>query len=523
MWNFNTSKMKKYLFFLVLGLLTVISCTKNFDDINTNPNVAEKVDPDFLFPTSVVNTARLLGDMEYEAGWTYGMYWTESGGAFVNFGTVDVTLEGWWRRFYINCISSLSKINQMYAADSNFTNRVLIAKIWESYIYSEMVSFWGPVPFTDAINEDIASSYDSESAIYHELIQNLISCSDSLDVNGDTYMSAADLIYAGDITKWKKFARSLALRLTMQIYQNDAAFAGPVLTELLADPARLITSNDDNAIFQWYAGSEQWNPLYQRFIYSPGDRRVNISEFLYMYLAPYADPRLSIFAEAAAASGEYSGRPITKAGIPPGADINPNPHAGRSDNDYSRPGDMWFAEEGYFSLLMFPEVCFLRAEAAYFGLSAESPKTLYYAGIDASLKMFGKENKAEQYKTVGGVAWGTYGAGTADWIGAILPQYKFTSEIKNPYKQIIIQSWLAMYPRGLDAWTLFRRSGIVQLPVLFSSDPSNTEIPVFSPLPERFKYPNEERVYNSEGYNEGVSYLEAGDLMYTPLLFSNNK
>src|SRR5512147_3153701 len=98
-WNFKNSKMKRNLFFIILGFIAFVSCTKDFDMINTNPNVAEKVDPDFLFPTSVVNTARLLEDIEYEAGWTYGMYWTESGGAFVNFGTVDVTLEGWWRRF----------------------------------------------------------------------------------------------------------------------------------------------------------------------------------------------------------------------------------------------------------------------------------------------------------------------------------------------------------------------------------------------------------------------------------------
>src|SRR5512145_1559640 len=92
-WNFKQNKMKKIIFFLTLGLLLMISCTKDFDEINTNPNVAEKVDPDYLFPASVLNTAKLLLDLEYEAGWTYGMYWTESGGAYVNFGTVDVTVQ----------------------------------------------------------------------------------------------------------------------------------------------------------------------------------------------------------------------------------------------------------------------------------------------------------------------------------------------------------------------------------------------------------------------------------------------
>ena len=241
--------------------------------------------------------------MEYEAGWTYGMYWTESGGAFVNFGTVDVTLEDWWRNIYINSLTSLTKINEMYGDDPNYANRVIIAKIWESYIYSQIVSFWGPVPFTEAINEKVASSYDSETTIYHTLISDLMTSADSLALNGDTYTPNADLVYGGNVVKWKKFARSLALRLTMQIQANDNEFARPVLDQLLAEPATLIGSNDDNAIFKWYKGQNQWSPLYQRFIYSPGDRHVNISEFLYMYMFPYEDPRLSVYAEPSVNNG----------------------------------------------------------------------------------------------------------------------------------------------------------------------------------------------------------------------------
>ena len=204
--------------------------------------------------------------------------------------------------------------------------------------------------------------------------------------------------------------------------------------------------------------------------------------------------------------------------------IPDNPHAGTSYNDYSRyPGDMWFREDGFSSIFAYSEICFLRAEAAYLGLSTETAKTLYYSGIDASMQMFGKESRAEAYKKINGIMWGTHGAGMTDWLGQVLPEYAVTSEIKNPYKQIIIQNWLAMYPRGLDAWTLFRRTGIVDLPVIFSSDPSNMEVQLNAPLPERLMYPEQERTYNTTGYDKGVSYLGNGDLMYTPLLFSTRK
>ena len=515
--------MKKYFFFILLGILLGSSCTKDFDTINTNPNVAETVDPDYLFPNSVLNSITSLEDMEYEAGWTYGMYWTVSGGAFVNFGTVDIALEGWWRSLYVTSLTGLAKIVEMYGDNPDYTNRVLIANIWKSYIYSQMVSCWGPVPFTEAINEDVSQAYDSEITIYHTLINNLIAYADSLDVNGDTYLEKADLIYGNNIVKWKKFARSLALRLTMQIRTRDNDFALLALNQLLSRPEDLIASNDENANFQWYNVSGERNPLYERFIYSPGDRHLNISEILFMYMDPYSDPRLQVYAENPINGGLMSGRPINRASVPPGANIPNNPHASRSFDDYSAPGDAFFSPDWHSTIISYPEICFLRAEAAYLGLSGESARTLYYAGIDASMQMFGRESRAEAYKAVGGITWGTYGAGVTDWLGSILPQYAFSSEIKNPYKQIIIQSWLAMYPRGLDAWALFRRTGIVELPVLFAADPSNDEIPVNAPVPERFMYPSQEQTYNTIGYDQGVSELGNGDLMYSPLLFSVNR
>lgn len=515
----------KFIIIILLSLFMASSCTKDFDEINTNPVVAEEVAPDYLFPNSVLNTVRLLGDMEYEAGWTYGMYWTESGGAFVNFGTVDITLQDWWRRFYINCLTNLSKIDELYKDDPNYTNRVIIAKIWESYIYSQMVSYWGPVPFSQAINEDITSGYDSEETIYHTLISRLLTYSDTLDATKDKYDSKADLIYGGNIAKWKKFANSLALKLSMQIYAKDKTFTEPVISQLLANENELISSNDDNATFKWYKGSLQWNPLYQKFVYSPVDRKVNVSEFLLMYMQPYGDPRMQLYAEPAAVNGQYTGRPINKARTPEGLNIPLNPHSGKAENDYSKPGDMWFQEDGFYTILTYAEICFLKSEGAFLRLSDKSAQTYYYAGIDASLEALGKANKAADYKATNGIRWASYGAGVADWIGQRLGagEYLRSSEIKSPYKQIMVQYWLALYPKGLEAWTLFRRTGMIELPVMFSTDPSNTEVPVDAPLPERFKYPNEEKVYNTAGYNEGVSDLGNDDLMYTPLYFSIKK
>ncbi|MCP4122341.1 MAG: SusD/RagB family nutrient-binding outer membrane lipoprotein [Bacteroidetes bacterium] len=503
--------------FIAVGAISlfILSCTKDFDEINSNPNVAEKVEPDYLFPYAISESADLLYRIDFDAGWTYGMYWTVSGGAFPRLGYTDNTLRDWWRRFYERPLLSLDHIELQFGEDPNYTNRVAISNIWESYLYSQMVSYWGPVPYSQALNGEENVPYDDEASIFASLLDSLKIAAETLDENGDTYSSKADLIFAGDIAKWKKFANSLRFRLAMQVSKAAPELAEANITELLADEEALMVSNEDNALFQWYEGSQQWNPMYQQFVYSPIFRKLNVSEFMMMFMLPYEDPRLSVYAEPAATTGDFSGRPLSHSSIPQGVFVETNPHSGLSENDYSIPGSMWFAEDAFFAIMNFDEICFLKAEAAILGYNtAKNPQDYYYEGIDASLLRLGKEGKAEIYKATKGIKWGTRGEGMTDWLG------NYSSEIKNVYKQIIVQRWLATYPRGMDVWSLFRRTDLIELPILYSANPENKEMPINARIPERFKYPSEERIYNADGYDGGLQALGAGDLQYTELWFA---
>jgi len=507
-------KLKIIISFFSLFLL-LFSCTKDFDEINSNPNVAEKVEPDYLFPYAVSQSADLLLDIEFDAGWTYGVYWTVSGGAFPTLGYTDNTLREWWRRFYERPLLALDHIELQFGDNPVYTNRVAISNIWESYLYSQMISFWGPVPYYEALNGEEFVPYDDEATIYAAILEELKTAADSLDVDGDNYSANADLIFGGDIEKWKKFAHSQRLRLAIRINKAAPDIADPIIEELLADETILMESNDDSAIFQWYEGSQQWNPLYQQFVYSPIFRKINVSEFMMMYMQPYNDPRISVYAEPAATSGEFSGRPFNLSAIPQGVVVENNPHSGLSENDYSVPGSLWLAEDGFFPIMNYDEVCFLKAEAAILGYNTNStPKDYYYQGIDASLMRYGKEGLADIYKGTNGIKWGSPGDGTTDWLEM------YSSEIKNVYKQILVQRWIATFPRGLDVWPMFRRTDIIELPVRFAANPENTEMQINARIPERFKYPSEERIYNFDGYDVGVQALDGGDLLYTPLWFT---
>jgi len=170
-------KLKIIISFFSLFLL-LFSCTKDFDEINSNPNVAEKVEPDYLFPYAVSQSADLLLDIEFDAGWTYGVYWTVSGGAFPTLGYTDNTLREWWRRFYERPLLALDHIELQFGDNPVYTNRVAISNIWESYLYSQMISFWGPVPYYEALNGEEFVPYDDEATIYAAILEELKTAAD---------------------------------------------------------------------------------------------------------------------------------------------------------------------------------------------------------------------------------------------------------------------------------------------------------------------------------------------------------
>jgi hypothetical protein len=77
---------------------------------------------------------------------------------------------------------------------------------------------------------------------------NTLMAAGSIDQLGD-----GDLLFEGDVMKWRKFANSLRLRLAMRISGVNAALAKSTVETIMGNPGQnpIMTSNDDNAFFVW--------------------------------------------------------------------------------------------------------------------------------------------------------------------------------------------------------------------------------------------------------------------------------
>src|SRR5690606_34351104 len=142
---------------------------------------------------------------------------------------------------------------------------------------------------------------------------------------------SGDILYNGDVTKWRKFANSLRLRCLLRI--SDRVDPQAQMTAIVSDPVTypLFTGNGDQAALQYL---DQFGNEFPRYRGTFGE---SASENLVNTLKALNDPRLYVFAQPTAATAgganpQYVGVPN---GIPNGDTFNGGP-----DNQ-SLPGLIW--------------------------------------------------------------------------------------------------------------------------------------------------------------------------------------
>jgi hypothetical protein len=519
--------------YILLGfiLLGLVSCKKNLEEINVDPNHPTKVEPDFLLTSSIYNSLNLLGgDMNRVVFFNYTQYFSGFQGEFQRYTYNDASNNTYWSNLYIKCLQPVNQIDLNYRNDPAYRNRVLIARIWKDYLFSDAVAIWGSLPTDKALNGDPSVPYTKEQDIYANLLADLKNLADSINTNGDKYSVTADKIYGGDLTKWKKFANTLRLKIAIRI-SNDAPNGDPVLAkevieEIAKDEQNTIMSQAETAATNWGTTSDSWSYLYNNVVYNYTANKATIPvlcESLVYYTVPYGDPRITIYGQPAKQGpmvGKYFGQNISYGGGSPYAQGVVNPHTGLKQDDYSYIGARFLKPDAEYIFLSYAETCLLKAEAALKGWwgNAAGAQTYYYQGIGASFDRYGlTAAQASAYKNTPGIKWGTASDTTGrkaqfqDWMG-ICSSYVPAGDT---YRQIIMQHWLAIPNQGIDAWTLIRRTRQLDFEPQFGTYDGN-----YAYVPQRLLYPASEYSTNGAEVTKAASWLAGPDNLFTKLWFA---
>jgi hypothetical protein len=251
---------KLYSILLVCGLMVSATSCKKYLDVNTNPNSPTTSTPDLILPQALVSTARYTVQFNTYGGYTAGTIANAGGfGAFgsqttYNFATTD----------YTNLFSnSYDNINDyQYVVNNSTTDGKdryfnAAARIMRAFAYQRLVDTYGDVPYTDAVKGAAVTTpkYDKAEAIYTDLFAQLNTAIASIDLTTADIPSGIasgtagkiDVLFSGDMQKWKAFANTLKLRMLIRI-QNVPSLAS-VIT---AEKAKLAGAKfiDDDAIVQ---------------------------------------------------------------------------------------------------------------------------------------------------------------------------------------------------------------------------------------------------------------------------------
>ena len=494
----------RYLIFPVL-LLATLSCGKNFDDINVDPNNPDQVPPEFLLTGTERSLANVIHAYQnlYGGGLLFAQYWAQNNYTEESRYQIRPYLNNLiWSTWYSTILYDLKGIQELVldgddAASPKAKNQVAVAKILEAFAFQHITDIWGPIPYSEALlaDKNRGPKYDDQRTIYLSLVSEVEKALADIDETEGSFGSA-DIIYNGDMAKWKKLGHSLLLRFAIRMADTEPGISGDLIE---THYGQAFDSNEDNALFVWVENQPNNNPLNQGWI-TRGDADFGLSNILIdRTLKPLNDPRLYVWADEKQNGGGYAGRPYGQSSGNAAADAIEN-YSQPSGSEVFRgvrsflPTDL-LAPTAPTPLLHYAEVCFILSEARERGWDISgTAESWYHEGIKASMNQWGVTDQSaiDDYIAQGTV---NYATAPGDW-----------------KQKIGVQKWLALFMQGVQGWSEWRRLDFEKL-----------ELPVDgvlqdvgeNPAPMRLTYPTNEQTQNQPGYQQGVQLLGGPDKLFT--------
>ncbi len=491
--------MKKMLYKLsaaaVIFSLLLSSCTKDFEEINTDPNNTPKALPQQLLAPALVNTL------------TYNMIRNRNFNNELMQVTVDLgdgdgkvfryDYRATWADYLYNGLySELTNFKDLYKIASeplNFNKSYMgISLICQSWIYSILTDTYGDIPYSQSNLARDSGIYeprfDKQRDIYLDIFKKLDSANVLLSATGTGtgIVASSDPVFRGNLSRWRKFGNSLYLRLLLRISGKAEATAACAakIKDIVEDNAAnypIMANNDESAILRWTGVAPYISP-YVNGVREQDFRGVAIASFFIDNLVIWNDPRIDISLGSnginrwaiAPYQGAFAGVP---SGYSPGADPI------RKSYFYSNTSTSSLQTESLGGMMMnYAELKFILAEAALRGWISSSPETHYNDGVLQSIRLW----------------LPTWSVPIATYMAAADIQWDNAGSFEDKMEQIHLQKYYALFMADHQQWFEYRRTGHPVLPQ--GSGLRNNGV-----MPARMTYPVYVQSTNPTNYQAAVA------------------
>jgi hypothetical protein len=510
---------------LAVLLLGVGACKKQLD-INQNPNIASNVTPALLLPTAQVELASGLGVTMNNTGSFWVQYWTQNPSAsqyrtLEQYQPVNSDFDRTWTTLYSGALTDLRKMNQQ-ATRLNLKQYQAISMILTAYTFHIITDGWGDIPYSEALKgltEEGAilnPKYDAQQNVYDSII-NLTQAGMALISPSDAnHPGKDDLIYNGDMGKWRRFANTLLLKMYLRMSYVNPGKAQAGVAAVYNNGIGFIGRGEDAQI-NFSSSSGNQNPLAQE-VRRLGQNQV-ASATSADSLNSNNDPRRTSFY---ATTGNVIGLPQGATIGQPGVTYSvPGPVTGANAAGATTPAGLSSSSAPVILLASY-ESLFLQAEAVARnwdgGASADNDATLFEAAIIENFRIYATDVAGEvlrdsfpgqpisstttfiqtpEYAAVQYFGRDTLtgfieGDSVSKVAGSYWGIYPATGTFEQRLRHIITQKWFSMNgTQGFEAWTEWRRTGYPNFLV-------RSQRAQVSGFPVRFIYPDVEFSRNAK-------------------------
>ena len=465
--------MKNKSLFLIPILLTILlaSCTKNFEEINTDPNRVNRISPGTLLNPILYEVGSF--NMRKADDFTFNLMqdalpFPSTSGGIHRYDVSENSGNSTWTTYY----RWLTNVKEMYTAavDQKDPNYQAIAMTLNAMIYANLTDCFGDIPMEEAAKGDegiFRPKFTTQQKVYEKIIADLDSAN-NLYLTTKPMIYGTEMLYANNISNWKRFTNSLQMRLLLRLSKRTEMGSLVKLKSIIDNPAKypVFTANDQAAVIK-LSGVTPFVSPWGRAIDFTTFRAAGI--FFTNNLNDFNDPRRDkILTQARNKAGTSS---IGYKGIPSG-------YAG-SDSQFDYiPSNMNIAlatAPMSVILMNYAEVEMIKAEAEFRNNNTVAAKAAYEKGVKASIEQW----------------------------GAILPSDYFTN-VKAAYngtiERIMLQKYYALFFTDFQQWFEYRRTGFPVLPV--GAGMLNNKI-----MPVRYRYPPSVQSTNNENYNNAVTAM----------------
>lgn len=552
--------MKNYksYFTLILAAFTIFftACSDEYmENMNTDPSKASTIDPNAQLTTAQLQTYGNLGMVEIYRNYLYAFNQQLMGcWNTTNYGgrhTVDNNEMGRiWTTFYTTAIKNLTDAQYRTADNAEKVNINSAVRIYRVYLMSVITDIHGDVPCSEAgkgfLEEKFTPRYDTQEEIYNDFFTELKTAGNNMDASKDKI--TGDVIFNGDISKWKKLANSLRMRFAMRISNVAPQKAQEEFEAALQDEGGIFQSNDDNALIQYMEksfsfGQEAYtdyrgNALSQLlFGNDPANNPSYLCSTLFNQLYNTGDPRTFMIGRCyydglmsstspdnrIDLTNEMLEKGIAFQPCEPGAfSYDPWPSGYDSDilkelaetnpsisTTVARETEPKLANNFLKStnpgvVMTYAEVEFLLAEASLKGWNtgSKSIDELYRTGVRAAIDFLTESYGCDQVSD--------------ETFEEYINQNGIGHTDEQKKEAINTQAWILHFTNPAECWANIRRSGYPKL-----KSPAEYGFGQYltggSEIPVRLCYPVLESSYNKVSYEEALNRMGGTDNWYTPV------